>query len=76
MIFVAFFTRKNGTVPKASRLSLGWLCDAFLALSVKYFEVTMAQLSIYANKKEKTSFQDNLSTCFKKTDHNCIVQKT
>ena len=35
MIFVAFFTRKNGTVPKANRLSLGWLCDAVLALSVK-----------------------------------------
>ena len=30
-----FFTRKNGTVPKANRRSLGWLCDAFLALKFK-----------------------------------------
>lgn len=36
----------------------------------------MAQLFIYANKEEKTSFQDNLSTFFKKTDHDSIVQKT
>lgn len=36
----------------------------------------MAQLFIYANKEEKASFQDNLSTFFKKTDHDCIVQKT
>ena len=36
----------------------------------------MAQLFIYANKEEKASFQDNLSTFFKKTDPDCIVQKT